>query len=219
MRLVEKLINELEEQDIPTEIRTFTLEHGDAEQVAVGLERVFRTTRARGAAGAEGVTPSQLGNVAISADKRTNTLVVRALATDMEKIKPIINELDVIPSLDQQVQLYPIEHGNATEMAATLERIFVDDPTSTGRRAVRIIADVETNTILVWAPETQQDAIGQRIIQLEERVGIATVPREIILQSVLPSRVAETLRSMYIPRTGRSRAGDQRFGSRATTRA
>jgi len=212
MALVEKLINELEKQDIPTQIRTIQLQHADAEQVATGLERVFGTTaRTRGRRGEEGVTPSQLGNVAISADTRTNSLVVRALETDMKKIEPIINELDVVPSLDQQVQLYPIEHGNAAEMAKTLSRIFVEDPASTGRRAVRIIADEETNTILVWAPETQQEAIGQRITQLEERVGTATTPREIVLQSALPSRVAETLRSMYVTQSGRSRSGDGRI--------
>jgi len=204
IKLVSTLIEKLEAQQIPTQIETFTLEHGGAELVADELRKVFGSRGApRGSrGGAKGVSPSRTGSITIAADARTNSIVVRALKPDMEKVKPIIDQLDMAPSLEQLVHVYPVEHGDATKMAKTLETIFVQDPQATGKRALRITADADTNTILVWGPELQQKIISARIQQLEQRVGAATTPREIVLTYASPSQVAMKLKALF---TGKGR--------------
>ncbi|NLX21395.1 MAG: hypothetical protein GXY55_06945, partial [Phycisphaerae bacterium] len=218
MTLVEKLINKLESQQIPTQIRTFPLEHADAPKVAEQLQRVFGEAaggRTRGRGGEEGITPARMGTVSVSADERTNSLVIRALAPDMEKVEPILRELDVAPGLDRLVQLYQVEHGDARAMAETLKTIFVDDAKATGARAIRITADVETNTIVVWAPETQQKSIETQIKSLDQMVGERATPRQIQLRVASAVNVAEKLQQMF---GGGRTAGGRGAAAKATGR-
>ncbi len=214
MKLVEKLINELEEQEIPIQIKTWDLKNADAEKVAAELEKVFQAAGRRGRSGGEGegVTPSRIGNVKIAADSRTNKIVIRALDSDIAKIEPIIADLDVPPT-ERQVQLYPIEHASATELVTALNDIFVQDPKAvgTGPQAVRITADADTNTVLVRAPQAQQTIIGAKIGELDERVGVTKLPRQIELKFASATAVAQQLQSIFVPKGARgSRAMRQR---------
>ncbi len=206
MRLVKKLIDTLEEQDIPTKIEPFQLQHADATKVATELEKLFQSQGgSRGGSGLAarltGFRPSALGTITVASDARTNTIVVRALEPDMEKVRPIVKELDHPPS-DQQVQIYSIEHGDAKAMATTLQAIFVQDPNAVGVRAVRITADVDTNSIVVSAPEAQQKIIAERIKLLDTQVAVRVTPKQIQLAVANPSVVAAKLLDIFVGKRG-----------------
>ncbi|MBP7934779.1 MAG: hypothetical protein KA354_09050 [Phycisphaerae bacterium] len=221
MKLVEKLIDNLEAQDIPSQIKTFPLKYGDAEKVATELQRIFRTDSGggggggrMGAGGGEVIRPSRMGAVTVAADARTNTLVVRALLPDMEKVEPIITKLDVAPDKGQ-AQIYTLEHADATTTAETLRAVHVDDPKATGSLAIRITPNSETNSIVVWAPDAQQKLIAEQIKQLDDEVGQDVKPHQIQLKVANASTVADKLKEIFLgSRTGtggaRGKGGKQR---------
>lgn len=198
--LVESLINQLEEQEIPLEIKSFHVENADAEKIATELEKVFAADRSGGGSrrgGMDGFSPGRVGgDIKIAADSRSSTIVVRALKPDMAKIEPLIKTLDVPPK-EQQVQIYPVNAGNATEMAATLTKIFVE-PGETGTRAVRIQPDAETNSLLVYAPtEAKQLMIASKIKELDEKVVQKSEAQRIELKFANASTVATTLKEIF----------------------
>src|SRR5439155_23506168 len=95
----------------------------------------------------------------ITADTPTNSIVVRALSSDIDQIKKIIELIDV--PMVEQVQIYPVQHGNASEMATTLAKIFAaDEKGEGGPQTTRITADADTNKLLVWATHAKQAMIA-----------------------------------------------------------
>jgi len=205
MRLVERLINDLEALDIPLEIKSIVLENADAEAVAGEIEKIFRSasrSRRASAGPGDGITPSRLGNMSIAADPRTNTIVVRALEPDMQKIEPIIQELDA-DITEGLVQIYPVEQGDAAQRAKTLSTLFASAAGQTGSRAITITADPDTNTLLVKGPESWQKLIEARNKALDGRVGSLKTPRQIELEYALPSTVASKLSEIFITKARR----------------
>ncbi|HPU33626.1 MAG TPA: secretin N-terminal domain-containing protein [Phycisphaerae bacterium] len=224
--LVQKLIDTLEEQTIPVQIKSFPIKHGDAEQVASQLERLFQGGgRGRGgrngagfpgglAGGLTGFEASRSGEVRIASDARTNTLIVRALEPDMSKIEEIISKIDQ-EELTNKVVLYPVENGNATDMARNLSTIFEAGTGGRGRGAaagqtIRIAADANTNTILVWAPEAAQKQIGEKIKEIDRQGALPYKPKEIKLTFASASAVAEKLEAIYLGSGGRTRGATNR---------
>jgi len=210
--LVHSLIKQLEELEVPLEVKTFVIQNGDAEKIAAELEKVFGPDRTGGGRrGIDGFTPGRgAGDVKIAANSRAGTIVVRALKPDMEKIAPIIQEMDVAPK-EQQVQIYPVNAGSATEMAATLTKIFVE-PGETGPRAVRITADAETNSLLVYAPtEAKQLLIAAKIKELDEKSFQSATAKQVELRFANATSVASKLTEIFVPRGRRNVRGAQRI--------
>ncbi|MGQ9649636.1 MAG: secretin N-terminal domain-containing protein [Phycisphaerae bacterium] len=204
MKLVQTLIERLEEQDIPIDIKTVELQHAEAEKVAAQLEKVFETSQRRSAPGGmrggmEGYTPSRMGDFKVSADSRTNRLVIRALQTDMGRILKIVEELDSTPS--NPVEIYAVEKASAEDMAKTLSEIYGTQGGVGGAQIVRITADRSTNSLLVRAPHAQQLLIAAKIKDLEQQSVIQGEVRQIQLKVATPSTVASQLTQIFSPKS------------------
>jgi type II secretory pathway component GspD/PulD (secretin) len=211
MKLVETLINKLEEQDIPIAIETVELQHAEAEKVATQLQGVFETTQRRSGTGGmrggmDGYTPSRMGEFKVAADSRTNRLVIRALETDMERIMKIVEELDSVPS--NPVEIYAVEKASAEDLAKTLTEIYGTQGAVGGAQMVRITADRSTNSILVRAPKAQQLLIAAKIKDLEQQSVIQGEVRQIQLKVATPTVVAKQLENIFAS-TSRSRGARQ----------
>ncbi len=103
-----------------------------------------------------------LTDAQVTADQRTNALVVTASADSMPLIAALIDELDQSPSIEAQVKVFTLVNGDATNMTTMLQNIFsaevagdeiavrtgiVEDETSLV--GLRFAADVRTNSIIV----------------------------------------------------------------------
>jgi len=194
MRLVKDLINKLEEQQTPIQIETVKLQNSDAVKVADELEKLFQTGRVSRGRDGEG-PPAQMGQVKIAADSRTNTLIVRALEPDMERIKPLINQMDQ-DTLGEELELFTVENGDAQSIAKTLQQLFVGEQKGGG--AISITPDSATNSILVRAPKSQRLIIKAKINDLDKLAGTQQTPQQIPLKFATASAVAKTLRNIYL---------------------
>ena len=114
-----------------------------------------------GADGRRVLNSGILADAQVTADARTNSLVVTAAADSMPLLEALIRELDQPPSVEAQVKVFTLANGDATNMGEMLESIFgetvagtelavrtgiVDDDTSLV--GLRFAVDVRTNSII-----------------------------------------------------------------------
>ncbi len=74
--------------------------------------------------GKEEVNSGILAGVVITTSQSINALVVRAPARSMPLIAALIEQLDVMPSADARIKVFPVVNGDATSLALTLQQVF-----------------------------------------------------------------------------------------------
>ncbi|MFQ5429080.1 MAG: secretin N-terminal domain-containing protein [Phycisphaerae bacterium] len=75
------------------------------------------------------------GNVQITYNERTNSVVVMAPPDSLKLIKALINKLDRIEKREVLVKVFPLRHADATRMVDLLESMFAQDQGSDQERA------------------------------------------------------------------------------------
>ncbi|MBW1943643.1 MAG: type II secretion system secretin GspD [Deltaproteobacteria bacterium] len=88
----------------------------------------------------------------------TNTLIIIDVLSNVNRLKRIIQELDV-PGVKEQITIFPLEHANAEKLATKMTNLF--RPRKGSKRVkglVKIIADERTNSLIILAsPQTSAD--------------------------------------------------------------
>jgi type II secretion system protein D len=120
-----ELIGRLDRPVAPaTQFRVFQLEHASAESARVMVEEFYAE---RGGLGTQ---------VRVTADYRTNALVVQAGPRDLEEVAEMIARLDVPTSQAvNEIRLFKLENSLAEEVAPILQEAI--NPDAEGRRAVQ----------------------------------------------------------------------------------
>lgn len=101
-------------------------------------------------------------SVRLSADNRTNTLILMANADDHEKAKSIIAEIDR-PSKQPEVRVFALAHGNCVNLAETIVRLLGHEETTT-----RISYDESTNSLIVLGNGNELERIEALIVRLDQ---------------------------------------------------
>ena len=121
-------------------------------------------------------------------DARTNSLLITALPEDMPRIKELIAQLDVdIVERERSYHIYALENVGAEDLADTLNE-FLEDAvqprragagannrggqaprSSTNNREFVVVADPETNSLLIAANRTQYQELQALIERLDRR--------------------------------------------------
>jgi len=65
-----------------------------------------------------------LSDISISADSRSNSLIISAPAESMELIAALVSQLDNMPAADSQIKVFTIINGDATNLANLLDSLF-----------------------------------------------------------------------------------------------
>jgi type II secretion system protein D len=120
MKLAEALIQQLDDAEAKpgTALTSFSLEKGDATQVANTLRTLYQ---AQGAAA---------GAVTIGVDERTNTIIVSAGPADVKRIADLIKELDKAQVTSvSEIRVFTLLHADATELSGILISTLTNKPT------------------------------------------------------------------------------------------
>ncbi len=80
----------------------------------------------------------------------SNSLVVSDRAGNVQRLVSIIQRIDTVS--DAEVEVIPLAHANAGELARTLT-LLADDKTAPPGEAQRVFADTRTNSILLSGPK------------------------------------------------------------------
>jgi general secretion pathway protein D len=80
----------------------------------------------------------------------SNSLVVSDRAGNVERLIEIIRRIDTVS--DAEVEVIPLQHANAAELARTLT-LLADDKSAPPGESQRVFADTRTNSILLSGPK------------------------------------------------------------------
>jgi general secretion pathway protein D len=81
------------------------------------------------------------------AHQSSNSLVISDRASNVQRVAGIIARIDTVS--DSEVEVIPLQHANASEMARTLTILSEDKGPQASGEAPRVLADERTNSILI----------------------------------------------------------------------
>jgi len=190
---VAKLIEKLDKGvTLAGGMKIFPLKTADASQIAEIV------TKATSKPDSKGTFRSSLS---ISADGRTNSLIVVGSPTDVEAAAGVIKELDRAPESEPyEIHVIQLKSGNAEVLDKALENLFA---TRTGQKAgipnFRVEADNSSNSLMISVPPAHWKRVKEAIDKLTEIADSSAVPptRVIKLKFADARELATTLKTIY----------------------
>ncbi|MBL9149386.1 MAG: hypothetical protein JNM94_11895 [Phycisphaerae bacterium] len=181
-------------------VEIIALERGQAAEIARMVTEQFGK---RGAAGS---------GVIVTADARTNSLVVNAPPTQLEQVKALIARLDGPNAADETViRTYSLKSAKADDVARLLAQtlqldskgrtqgiaVTVEDGATPVQVVARIAADRRSNALVVTATSESLPVIEKLIAKLDDVPAASPVEYRVLpLKNVIASDVAATLRRL-----------------------
>ena len=170
---IARLLEIIEAIDVPSigeEVVIIPLEHAAADTIAKSLNSIFIRKRRRSIK--KGGTAD---SVKIVPYERTNSLIVLASATNIEKIRDLLTRLDIeTPKGEGKINVYYLQHANAEEMVKVLTGLpgTKSKKSKKGKapvisRDLKIMADKETNSLIITAPRDEYAVLKNVIEKLD----------------------------------------------------
>ncbi|MCX5676331.1 MAG: hypothetical protein NTX87_15120, partial [Planctomycetota bacterium] len=202
-KIIEKMATDLDTTITQTGgIRTFRLKVADAQQLATVLQGALAKRETMGRYGMS-TTPQTV----VSADTRTNSIIVAGPAADIQTAETLIKELDKpLEEPAREIHVVQLKAGDARQMATALTNLLrQQDATSrygmspAGASNIRVEAEAATNSLLISAAPGDWPTIQKILDQLKEAAGplMVSSTRMITLKHAKASEVAETLRQIF----------------------
>jgi len=211
---VKAMIDELDQAITTTGgLKAFRLKVADAQQLS-GVLRSALYQRAEGDRGGDRPRP------VVTADSRTNSLLVSGTAGDIQMAEQLVQQLD--QPMDEQareIHVVPLEAGDADDLADALNRMLSHSGAGGRRTAgpVHVAAEDGTNTLFISAAPTDWAAVEKALETLKASISphATATTRQVKLQHADAQELADTLRQLYASQTsssryrGRSTGGDR----------
>lgn len=114
-------------------------------------------------------TPLVSKSSVILAYQPTNTLIVTDVASNIDRLMKILNNIDVT-GVGQQISLIPVEYADAGKLVNVLNSIFksAQKAKSPQDRDITFVADERTNTIVLLASEADTENIRRLVKTLDK---------------------------------------------------
>lgn len=188
-----KIIDDASQTEvIPPEFDVIKLEYASAEDIAATVEELLEAAnqnRSSGpqAQGPQGALNRNQGEAKILTESRTNSLLVMAMPEEMPRIKELVARLDVdVVERERNYHIYALDNVSAEDLAETLDEFLQDAvqleqgaaagnqrggaprASNNGREYV-VVADAETNSLLIAANRTRYEELKSLIERLDRR--------------------------------------------------
>jgi general secretion pathway protein D len=172
---IARLMKILKTIDIPgmgREITVFPIHNADAANLVSLLEIVFKSSQSQDKNGA---APSDRG-AAFVADERTNSIIMVASEVDTNRIRSLIDTLDLeTPKGKEKIHVHFLEYAAAEEIVAVLKDLPTADKAKAGGAKeapvvsdkVTITADKATNSLIITADRGDYATLVEVIRQID----------------------------------------------------
>jgi len=167
---IAKIIDRMDQSAVK-ETEIVKLRYGVATDVVEMLKSLEKSRAGEGADAND--------EASLVADKRTNSVIVTADEVSIERIKGLIDYLDIPLEQSGNVRVMYLEYADATEVAEVLTRVMqnlsrLDDESSGKTRAANaakstIEADEGTNSLIITADTDEMAALEAVIARLDIR--------------------------------------------------
>jgi general secretion pathway protein D len=186
---MEKIIASMDQSAVK-ETEIIKLRYGVSTDVVEMLKTLEKSRAGEGADVSKEAT--------LVADKRTNSVVVTADELSIERIKSLIDYLDIPLEQSGNVRVMYLEYADATEVAEVLTRVMqnlsrLDDEASGRSRAANsakstIEADAGTNSLIITADTDEMAALESVIARLDIRRAQVLVEAIIVEMEIVEGR-------------------------------
>jgi general secretion pathway protein D len=186
---MEKIIASMDQSAVK-ETEIIKLKYGVSTDVVEMLKTLEKSRAGEGADASKEAT--------LVADKRTNSVVVTADELSIERIKSLIDYLDIPLEQSGNVRVMYLEYADATEVAEVLTRVMqnlsrLDDEASGRSRAANaakstIEADAGTNSLIITADTDEMAALESVIARLDIRRAQVLVEAIIVEMEIVEGR-------------------------------
>ena len=186
---MEKIIASMDQSAVK-ETEIIKLRYGVSTDVVEMLKTLEKSRAGEGADASKEAT--------LVADKRTNSVVVTADELSIERIKSLVDYLDIPLEQSGNVRVMYLEYADATEVAEVLTRVMqnlsrLDDEASGRSRAANsakstIEADAGTNSLIITADTDEMAALESVIARLDIRRAQVLVEAIIVEMEIVEGR-------------------------------
>ncbi|NLE58706.1 MAG: hypothetical protein GX616_10120, partial [Planctomycetes bacterium] len=212
LKVIEELISLLDAQSPEAEqtVKVFTLQSAQATDVATNIQKLWNEYKKP----VQGqIRPED--RLTIIPDPRANLLMVATAIGNLEQVEMMVDALDVPfmpPGGPVTFTPIPLKHMKAAEAEAVIRDMMKILATQRGvtRDLFTIKADIRSNTLLVYAPETDLEQIKHllSLIDIEPTaesggvVKVALVP----LKKAVATDLVKALNEMLVSQTDAAKA-------------
>ena len=103
----------------------------------------------------------------VSAYTPSNMLILSGRANNIKSLTQIIKKVDSSASSD--VDMLPLQHALAMDVANTLKELVKTQTNTTGKASINVTADDRSNTILVSGSKTDRIRIAMLVLKLDKK--------------------------------------------------
>ena len=209
---LKKIIGQLDVLDVVDgEIRLFELEHADASQLAEVLTGIFsdgaaKPSKSKGRPspprppqqkGKQAPQPAKTIPTKIVAETRANWLIVSAPPAKLKAIAELVEKLDVELPKEIDVQIYPLEYAEASDLARQIGQLVKKVATGKAEKdTVEVVAHPRSNAILALASQKNQDLIEKIVKALDTEEAEEREAKTFVLKHADAEEVAEQLEAL-----------------------
>lgn len=158
-----------------------------------------------------GKNPSEA--VEISANERSNSLIVLSSGSAFKAIEKMVASLDTTDAQEKMMRPFPLKNADAEDVAKQLKDLiqsqdnsnrnryfyFDSQETTKSTKKVNVVADRRRNTVIVQGPPSEMDGIAKMIAALDEPVGgDALAPRIYPLKYVGAVDIEDVLNELFL---------------------
>jgi general secretion pathway protein D len=177
---INRLLDIIQVVDVPSvgeELEIIPLEHASASKVGKSISQLFLRSAKKGAKSA---------TIKIIPYERTNSLIVFAPRTQINKIRELLKKLDSkVPRGGGKIHVYYLQHANAEELVKVLTNLPAKQSNAKGKSKLpplsndlKITADAETNALIITAPR-------EEYLVLEDVIKKLDIPRRMVYLEAL----------------------------------
>ena len=198
MSLMTVLIEQLDVQpDAVAQIKVFTIENGDAVSLTEMLQGLFGTPDQGGQGGQGGggggggggnqTAGSRIFQLRFSVDERTNSIIAAGSSDELLVVEAVLLRLDSSDSRQRINQVYKLKNADAEQVALALQEWLQQkrdvDATAPGatspfqqiEREIVIVAEINSNSLIISATPTYFKEISDIIRQVDEEAPIVMI--------------------------------------------
>ena len=187
-------------------VRMLALKHVNAQDLAKEIGPLYQKM--------SGKSPKEI--IEVSANDRSNSLIVRSSESNFKGIETLVSALDTEDALEKTTQTFLLKNADAGDVAKQLKDLNQDQDSNTrspyyyiygqgsakNKKNIGVIADRRRNTVVVQAPPSAMEGIARMIATLDEPVtDDSLAPKIYPLKYVNAVDIEDLLNELFLKKT------------------
>ena len=189
-------------------LRTIPLKNVNASDLAKELAPLYQ----------KGGSRSPRDSVDVSANDRSNSLIILSREANFRAIEKLVTALDTDDAMEKVTKTFVLKNADAQDVAKQLQDLGKDQDSSSrspyffynsssssstkGSKKMSVVADRRRNCVIVQAPPSQMEGLEKMIEELDEPVSDDSLaPRIYPLKYVSAVDIEDVLNELFLKKT------------------